>query len=629
MGSDTGGGSPAPVRVVDWIMQALARRGVERVFTVTGGGAMHLDDAAGANEDLDVVCMLHEQAVAIATEAYTKASGKLALALVTAGPGGTNAVTGVAGAWLDSTPMLVISGQVKRSDLVGSTGVRQRGVQELDLGAIVRPITKYTALVLEPRRIRYHLERALHLATSGRPGPVWLEIPLDVQAAPVVAEELEPFDPGELEDELALDPCGLDRVAGVVLDALAESERPVLLVGAGVRLARAEHDLLALVERLGVPVLTTWPAMGVVGDDHPLHVGRPGPLAGRGANFVLQSSDFLLAVGARLDLVTTGYDPADFARSARKFVVDVDAYELAKLRGAIDAGIRADAGDFVRALRREAEVRVVRSRPGWTARCRELASAHPIVLDLHRRPGERVSTYHFADVLSGLLEDDDVLAPCSSGLAIEIFLLAVRLRTGQRAIFTTALGAMGYGPPTAIGACIASGRRRTVCVDGDGGFQLNAQELETIRRLALPVKLFVLENGGYASIRASQQRWFGRVVGADESSGLTLPRLDRLAHAYGLPFVRVDGRSPLAPQLRAVLDSDGPVLCEVPTPFDERREPAQVSEALPDGGMRSRPIEDLAPLLSREELAASLSVALPPCSLGEGAAERELHEVLR
>ncbi len=628
MGTHTAAGSGAPVRVADWIMRELVRRGVRHAFTVTGGGAMHLDDAVGAEAGLEVVCMLHEQAVAIAAEAYTKSSGELPLALVTAGPGGTNAVTGVAGAWLDSTPMLVISGQAKRADLVGSTGVRQRGVQELGLGAIVRSITKYTALVLDPEQVRYHLERALHLATTGRPGPVWLEIPLDVQGALVLPGELVGFDPGELGDLATFDTAATGRAAAIVLDVLEESERPVVLVGAGVRLAGAERELLDVVAALGVPVLTTWPAMGTVGVDHPLHAGSPGPLANRGTNILLQASDLLLAVGARLDLVTTGYDPADFARGARKLVVDVDPAEIAKLDGAIDVGICADAGEFLRALAREAAVRPVRDRQEWVARCRALVAGFPVVLPEHRLPDDRVSTYHFAETLSALLADDDVLAPCSSGLALEIFLLALRLRTGQRATFTTALGAMGYGLPAAIGACLASGRRRTVCVDGDGGFQLNLQELETVRRLSLPVKVFVLENGGYASIRASQQRWFGRLLGADASSGVTLPALERLAGAYGLPFVRLYGRAPLAVQMRAVLESPGPVLCEVPSPLDERREPAQVSEARADGGMSSRPIEDLAPLLPRDVLAELLAGASAPTTgLGApGARELEVAE---
>jgi acetolactate synthase-1/2/3 large subunit len=393
--------------------------------------------------------------------------------------------------------------------------------------------------------------------------------------------------------------------AAAMLDALAGAERPLILLGAGVRLAGAERKTRALVEALGVPVLSTWPAQGVIGDEHPLFVGRPGSLAPRGANFALQNADVLLCLGARLDLVTTGYDPASFGRNARKIVVDIDPAELGKLDGLIERGVCADVADVVDAVLARTGDFANEHLDSWRSRCQEWRRQFPVVGPQHRAPiNDRISTYHFADVLSDLLVADDVLAPCSSGLGIEIFLLALRLRTGQRATYTTALGAMGDRPPAAIGACIASGRRRTICVDGDGGLQLNAQELETIRRLRLPIKLFVLSNDGYASIRASQQRWFGRLAGADATSGLTLPPLDRLAAAYGIPYARIEARQPLATQLQHVLDRPGPVLCEVPSPPEEAREPVQVSEQTEDGGMRSRPLEDLAPLLPRDELAA-------------------------
>jgi acetolactate synthase-1/2/3 large subunit len=607
-------GRQRTARVADAVMDTLAAAGVRHVFMVAGGGAMHLNDAAGAHPALDVVCTQHEQAAAIAAETYAKVSGRLALCLVTTGPGGTNAVTGVAGGWLDSTPMVIVSGQVKTADLARGWGVRQRGVQELDIVSIVRPITKDAVMVDDPSTIRYHVERAVHLATSGRPGPVWLDIPLDVQAAEVDPSALVGFAPPSAPSADALD--ALAATARDTAAMLHSAQRPLALLGAGVRLAGAEDAALRLVERLGLPVLTTWPAHGIVGDDHPLFVGRPGPLAARGANFALQCADLLVCIGARLDMVTTGYDPADFGRRARKVVVDIDPAELAKLEGAADRRVHADARDFIAALAgalagapadAHSDVAPL-AISAWRARCQEWRARYPVVLPEHRRPGERVSTYGFADALSDAIADDDVLALGSSGLGIEILLLALRLHTGQRATVTTALGAMGFGPPAAVGACLASGGRRTVCVDGDGGLQLNAQELETLRRLDLPVKLFVLSNGGYASIRASQQRWFGRLSGADASSGLTLPPLDALARAYGIPCMHLDGRQPLGPQITAVLEAPGPVLCEVPTPFDEPREPSQISERTPTGGMRSRPIEDLAPLLPRDEVAANLAV---------------------
>lgn len=590
-------------------MECLVQAGVRHVFLVTGGGAMHLNDAAGHHTMLTTVCTLHEQAAAIAAETYTKASGRLALCLVTSGPGSTNAITGVAGAWLDSTPMIIISGQVKRADLVGRTGVRQRGVQEVDIVSMVAPITKAAILLEDPSLIRFEMERAIHLAQSGRPGPVWIDIPLDIQAAPIDPSVLTRFEnPGPSSAPVRLG-SALDDAANDVINALKGARRPLLLLGAGVRLSGAESRVRALVEALDIPVLCTWPAQGLIGDDHPLHVGRPGPLAPRGANFALQNADFLLCLGARLDLVTTGYDPTDFGRQARKFVVDIDPAELAKLEGAVERRICADVADVTEALFGHADLRPHPDVANWKGQCRLWKERYPVVLDEHRELGGSVSTYHLADVVSNLLSPDDVLATGSSGLGLEIFLLALRLHTGQRALFTTALGAMGYGPPAAIGACLASGHKRTICVDGDGGLQLNVQELETIRRLRLPIKLFVLANDGYASIRASQSRWFGRTVGADHTSGVTLPSLRYLAATYRIPYVLIDGCQPLVPQVSAVIETAGPVICEVPSPPYEAREPVQISEATEDGGMRSRAIEDLAPLLSREELAENL---LPP-----------------
>ncbi len=597
------------VRASDWIMDRLARAGVQHVFMLAGGGAMHLNDAAGNHPSLTTVCTLHEQAAAIAAETYAKASSRPALCLVTSGPGSTNAITGVAGAWLDSTPMIVISGQVKRADLVGSTGVRQRGVQEVDIISMVAPITKHAVLLDDPSLIRLELERAIHLAGSGRPGPVWIDIPLDIQAAMIDPGSLPGFEEPERSSCQAHPGAVLDGVAAEIIEALSEARRPLVLLGAGIRLSGSEARVRELVETLGVPVLSTWPAQGVIGDDHPLFVGRPGPLAPRGANFALQNADFLLTLGARLDLVTTGYDPSRFGRNARKFVVDIDPTELAKLEGAAERRVCADVADMTEAMLRHPCLKSHRDEMHWVEQCRSWKERYPLVLDEHRELAGNVSTYYFADVISDLLAPDDVLATGSSGLGLEIFLLALRLHTGQRALYTTALGAMGYGPPAAIGACLASGKRRTICVDGDGGLQLNMQELETIRRLNLPVKLFILANDGYASIRASQSRWFGRTVGADRASGVTLPPLRYVAATYRIPYVVIDGCRPLGPQVAAVLEQSGPVICEVPSPPDEPREPVQMSEATEDGSMRSRALEDLSPLLSREELSENL---LPP-----------------
>ncbi len=595
------------VKLSDWVFAHLKRQGVRHVFEVTGGGAMHLNDSLGAS-GIEYVCMVHEQGASMAAESYAKVADDVGVCLVTTGPGGTNALTGVAGAWLDSTPMLVLSGQVKRADLVGDTGVRQMGVQEVDIVAMAKPVTKYAVVVLDPAEIRYHLERALWLARSGRPGPVWVDIPLDVQGAMIDESSLRAFVPPAIA-VADLDPP--DAVAAAVtrtLDALARAERPVVLVGNGVRLGHARDAMRALVEQLGVPVLTTWPAQDLVPDDHPLMFGRPGPVAPRGANFTLQNSDWMLALGARLDLVVTGYAPRNFARAAHKTMVELDRAELGKMQGAIDEPVCAEVGTFIAEMQRQLAGRTVAARPSWQARCVEWKAKYPVVMPEYRALPSGVSTYVLAEAISAASANDDVIVSGSSGAGIEIFLLAATLREGQRMFLTTALGAMGNGIPGVIGGCLAHGRRRTITVDGDGGFQLNVQELEVIRRLDLPIKLFVLNNEGYASIRTSQSRYFGRLAGADATSGVTQPPLQGIAAAFGLPYASIVSDADLVSQVRTLLDAPGPCLIEVRTPREEPRAPSLSSMRRPDGSMVSKPLEDLWPFLPREEFLANMIV---------------------
>jgi acetolactate synthase-1/2/3 large subunit len=601
---------PRTTKLSDYVMEFLADAGVTHVFEVTGGGAMHLNDSLGRSERLTYVCNLHEQASAMAAETYAKVRGDVGACLVTTGPGGTNAITGVAGAWLDSTPCFFVSGQVKRADLKADTGVRQMGVQEVDIVAIVAPITKYAVTVLEPATIRYYMEKALHLARSGRPGPVWVDIPLDVQGATIDLDALVGFDPAELPPAPRVDRETLRARVAEVIAHLNASDRPVLLIGNGIRLARGEAELAQAVDRLGIPVLTTWLTHDIIPDAHPLYAGRPGPVAPRGANFTLQNSDFLLSVGARLDNVVTGYAPKAFARAATKVMVDVDAAELRKMGDSVQVPVCADAREFLLELLAQADAIVPRDRSSWLARCAEWKARYPVVLQEYRDLPERVSTYVLTDVLSDEMAEGDVVVSGSSGAGIEIFLLALRVKARQRVLITTALGAMGYGVPATIGACLAAGGARTVCVDGDGGLMMNIQEFETIRRLGLPIKLFVLSNGGYASIRTSQSRYFGRLAGADATSGMTLPDIERVTRAFGLPYARIEHQRDLAGQVRAVLETPGPIVCEVMVPHDEPRAPSLASMKREDGSMVSRPLEDLWPFLDREEFRSNMII--PP-----------------
>lgn len=607
------------MKLSDYVVRFVADQGVKHVFLVTGGGAMHLNNSLAGESRLTPICNLHEQASAVAAENYSKATNNLGVCMVTTGPGGTNAVTGVAGAWLDSTPMLIVSGQVKRPDRSFDSenkplGVRQVGVQEVDIVSIVRPITKYAAVVLDPADIRYHLEKAIYLARHGRPGPVWVDIPLDVQAIQIDdPEALEGFDPLECfaNDTGRISPGELKAQVKTIIDKLNQAERPLLLIGNGIRLARAEADLGNLLALLDIPAETTWLAIDLMTDDDPLFAGRPGTLAPRGANFAVQNCDFLLAIGARLDRVVTGYSPEGFARSACKAMVDIDPAELEKMGGSIHFPICADAGEFMRAMLEQRSQVGIRDRSAWKQRCSDWRRRYPLVLPEHKVPESRVSAYNFAEVLSGVLKEGDFYISGSSGTGIELALLAFRVKRKQRIFHTTALGAMGFGIPASIGAGIVAlegnSHRNIVCVDGDGGFQFNIQELETIARLKLPVKFFVLNNEGYGSIRASQTAFFGGCrIGCDTATGQSLPDVRRVAEAYGIVTDIIPSQRALADEIRRVLETPGPVVCDVHLILDEVRQPRVASVQLADGSFASKPLEDLWPFLDRDEFEANM-----------------------
>ncbi len=593
-----------PVKLSDYVINFLAQRGVRHLFFIPGGAAMHLNDSLGRCGKIEYVCNLHEQASAICAEAYGKITNNIGVAMVTAGPGGTNAITGVAGAWLDSTPMMVISGQVKRADLKRNSKVRMLGVQEIDIVTIVSSITKYTVTILDPATIRFHLEKAFHLATSGRKGPVWIDFPLDVQAAMIEPSTQEGFKP-----EAPVKPTLLAKQVADLITLLNAAHRPVMLVGNGVRLSGALPEFHDLISQVEMPVLTSWLGMDLIADDHPLFMGRPGSLAPRGANFTLQNSDLLLVVGSRLDMAMTAYSHENFARGAKKIMVDVDIAEISKMKTPIALSICADACDFLMEFLRQLPNLPVKSWPTWTHRCREWKSRYPLVLPEHRDCTKPISMYWFSEVLSEEAGENDVVAPGSSGFAAEIFLLGFKAKSGQRIFHNRGTGSMGFGLPAAVGACLASGRR-TICVEGDGGFQMNVQELATVAKLQLPTKYFVINNNGFASIRTSQSVYFKQLVGADQTSGLTLPDITKVAKAYGIATLRIDAPARLRTGIREALSSPGPVVVEVLVAPDEERIPRVVSMQQPGGTMVSKPLEDLYPFLERDEFRANMLI--PP-----------------
>jgi len=603
--------APTKVRVADYIASFLADHGVRDVFLVTGGGAMHLNDAFGREPGLRYFACHHEQACAIAAESYSRASGRLAAVNVTTGPGGTNAITGVWGAWVDSIPMIVVSGQVKFETVVRSTELplRQLGDQEIDIVRVVSSMTKYAVMVTDASTIRYHLERALHLATHGRPGPVWLDIPMNIQGALVDPSTLSGYDP--TEDRSAFETTDLDAVAADLLRRLRAAERPVLLVGTGVRASGTHEAFLRAVERLGIPVAVSFNALDALWAEHPNFVGRQGTIGDRAGNFAVQNADLLLVLGCRLNIRQISYGWQNFARHAFKVMVDVDAAELRKPTLSIDLPVHADLRAFFPALERALDGGGAGDHASWLAWCQERARRYPVVLPEYWKVTGSVNPYCFMEVLFRELPEGEVVVSGDGTASVTSF-QAARLKKGQRLYHNSGSAPMGFDLPAAIGAAVATGER-VVCLAGDGSIQMNLQELQTLVTHRLPIKIFVLNNRGYHSIRQTQHNYFpDNIVGCGTESGLGFPDFGKLAWAYGIPFRRVASHDGLEAAVRETLDGEGPQMCEVFLDLEQVFAPKLSSRRLPDGRMISSPLEDLAPFLSREELRENMLVPLLP-----------------
>lgn len=587
------------IKLSDYIFQFLEKKGVRHAFMLPGGGAMHLDDSLGKS-NIEYTVFLHEQAAAIAAEAYGQHTNRPGLVLVTSGPGATNAITGVTAGWIDSTPMIIISGQSKRADLVGNKGVRQIGSQEVQIIPMVKPVTKYAVQVLEPEKIRYYLERAYAKATGGRPGPVWLDIPLDVQAVMVDENHMDGY--SEEEKKCPDITSAIDRT----IELLREAKKPLVLAGNGIKLSGATDTLYEILEELQIPVQTTWKTIDMFAEDEPLYVGHPGIMGDRGANLILQTADFILSVGCRLDTSVTAYNDNNFGKSAKKVIVDIDPNEIARMEIEKEEAAVCDAGYFLRALkdriRSEREIpcigEIMKARQEWISYCNRLRRAYPVITDEHKSVKEYVSAYYFIGELCKLLKPDDVIVPESSGGAGEITYQAFQLKRGQKMKNAAGLGSMGFGLPYAIGSCIANDRRRTVLINGDGAFQLNIQELETLHRLNLPVKIFIWTNNGYASIRSMQRNNFeGHYVASNEKSGLTMPDIRKVAEAYGFKTCRIESNQELDKVLPEIMKDNSPVLCELMVLPEETVSPRVKAIVGENGKMISGPLEKMWPYI--------------------------------
>ena len=588
------------IRVADYIAQFLVNNNITDCFMVTGGGAMHLDDAIGHQAGMRCTFNHHEQACAIAAEGYTRMTGRLAAVCVTSGPGGTNAITGVMGGWLDSIPMFVISGQVKRETTIWACpdlNLRQLGDQEFNVIDSVQNMTKYAVMVTNPQEIAYHLEKALFAAVNGRGGPVWLDIPLDVQGAKVDTESLIHFDADK--EVVWRTPKVKQSAIDLVIQKIKDAQAPLVLAGTGITLAGAGDKLLKFLDKYKIPVVTEWNANDIVAYNNPYYAGMPGTVGMRSGNFAVQNCDLLISIGSRLNIRMIGYTHHDFAKNAYKVIVDIDPRELFKPTIHADLPINADAGDFLgKMLEREYEPE--KKHEEWLKWCKALLHRFPTARAEYHGDG-LINPYIFIDRLFDHLQSDDRII-CGNGSACVITFQAAKVKQGQRMFTNSGCAAMGYGFPAALGVAVSDNSRRTICIDGDGSVMMNIQELATIAHNALNLKLFIINNNGYLSIRQTQRNLFKPpFIGIDSDSGVGFPDFEKLAEAFGIKYLKITDEKGADEVLDQVLDSIFPCICEVVVDPDQNFEPKSSSKVLPDGRIISPSIDDMAPFLDREE----------------------------
>lgn len=591
------------IKVSDYLAEFLANTGLEHVFMLTGGGAMHLNDSFGKQANLKVVCNHHEQASAMAAESYARLTNKPAIVNVTTGPGGINTLNGVFGAYVDSIPMIIVSGQVRYDTTVDSSDMplRQLGDQECRIVDMVKGITKYAVIVTDPLELKYHLEKALHLAMTGRPGPVWLDIPMNVQGAMIDPQNLRTYQP-----EFQVLPKLSIEMVEQVLQKLQEAKRPIIMAGAGIRLSGMHEQFLKLINTLKIPVVTCWNAHDVLYDSHHCHAGKPGSVGDRAGNFAVQNADVLLVLGSRLNIRQISYNWKSFAENAYKIMVDIDQYELKKPTLDINLPIHADLKDFIRILLQIAVMQKLKEHSAWLGQCKSWKQKYPVVLESYRQEKKLINPYCFMKNLGELLTEDQIIVS-GDGTACVVGFQALELKPGQRFYTNSGCASMGYDLPAAIGACVASGNKKIVCLAGDGSIQQNLQELATIQYHQYPIKIFVLNNDGYHSIRQTQYNYFpGNEVGVGPKSGLGFPSFEKIARAYDLDYFKCDSQSNMDRIIAQALKGEKPTLCEIILNLQQEFSPKVASRRLEDGSMVSSSLEDMAPFLSREELAENM-----------------------
>lgn len=594
------------MKIADYIMEFIASLGIQDVFCVTGGGAMHMNNALGQSDKLSGVFMLHEQGAAIAAEAYARVRDGYGCCLVTSGPGATNALTGLVGAYIDSIPVIFISGQAKRADLIGNQGIRQFGIQEVDIISMVSSYTKYAVQIQEPEDIKYEFQKAAAIAINGRPGPVWIDVPLDIQATSIDIEDLKDFDVSTLPTYDVK-----EELVDETIQLLNKAKKPVIMLGHGIRLSHSIELAREIYNELGIPVLTSWNGVDLIEESHPLYYGRPGMVGQRAANLIQQSADFVLTIGTRLNLLNTGYNYESFLSRGVHVMVDIDENEMNKKSVHPQLKIVSDAGSFLRCFKQKMSKVEKTDRSDWIEKCEYLSAKYPVRIKEQEPRDGYISTYDLVGAVSDKLENKDIYQFTSSGTSVDIAMKVFQIKWGQRAFLTKGLASMGYDIPASIGSCIGSGKKRVACITGDGSFAMNMQELEVIKRKQLPIKLFVVANSGYSMIYQSQNNNFkGHLTGCTKENGLSLPDMGRIAAAFGIQAMYVEKKEELDQTVENAFDFDGPVVCVVKTDITQQILPKQVSYMREDGQMASRPLEDMGPLLDREELKKILGETL-------------------
>ena len=594
------------MRVADFVANFIIEElNVKQVFTITGAGIMHLTDGLACNKKLQTICPHHEQTASMALEAYSRASENFGVGIFTTGPGSTNAITGLAGAWQDSVPCLFISGQVKLAEASSQSGIkklRQFGVQELDIIPIVESITKYAVTVTQPEKIRYELEKAVHIAKSGRPGPVWVEIPMDVQSAKIT-HELEKFEIKQSEK-----PKINEKQIDLIIKLLQNAKRPIIISGQGVRIAGAIELLTKLVKLFKIPVVTPYLGIDTIRHDEKSYIGKTGVKGERAANLAMQNSDLILSIGSSLHVSVIGYNYKQFAREAKKIVIDIDEISHKKQTIDIDQFVHADAKDFLNILIKKSIKNKISKYTSWLKKCNEWKNRYPTCLDNYKNTKNEINSYFLIDQVCKNSKAGDIFVSDAGGTFYAVSQAVTLTKPNQRYIPSSAMATMGYSLPAAIGIAVAT-NNRVISFTGDGSLQQNIQEFQTLVEYDLPVKLFVLNNDGYHSIRTSQTNYFQkRYIGESPKSGISFPDTLKIAKAYGIKAVRINQPSQILNTINEVLNYEGPVVCDVIVPREQEVIPTVASRVNDDGTMSSRPLEDMYPFLDRKEYQSNMFV---------------------